>query len=121
MSEYLQDFRVGDTVRVKIQYPTTTDITGYKFWLTLKNAFEDADPGVMQIETTAGDDPLDIPGSGRAYLVATPTDTGSIAPGKYVWDIQAMTADGEITTIAPPIAEYKDKVTVVPGATSATS
>jgi len=115
----LPDFRAGDTVRIKLQYPSGTDLTGYRFWLTLKKDFADPDPGAMQVETTAGDHAEDDPENGIVYLVADPSDT-DIPPDKYYWDIQAKSPGGEVTTLAPAPTDYKHRVNCVPGVTAAT-
>ena len=118
MTQYIPDFRRGDTTDIKIQYPTGVDITGYKFWLTLKNNFEDSDAdAVYQISTVAGDNDNDDPVHGLVYL----TIDIRIEAGKYYWDIQSKSPDGIIKTIAPPISDYKNKVTVIPDITENTT
>jgi len=118
MTQYIPDIRSGDTTNIKIQYPAGTNITGYKFWLTLKNNFEDADAdAVYQLSTDAGDNVNDDPENGLVYL----TINTVITPGKYFWDIQTKSPEGVITTIAPPVADYKNRVTVIPEITKSTS
>lgn len=119
MSAVIPDFRQGDTYRIKLQYPEGTDITGYKFFLTLKAEFADEDPGALQVSTTAGDDWADEPEEGLAYLTAKAEETAEVPAGKYYWDIQEITADGDIRTLAPDVANYKSRVTVVPQVTEA--
>lgn len=118
MATYFPDFRQGDTVTVKIQYPALSDITGYKFWLSLVAQFG-ATP-VAQVSTTAGDDPRDEVANGICYLTIPSTTSVDIPPGKYYYDIQRDilgTVPLDTKTIAPPPSEYKDILTVVPAAT----
>jgi hypothetical protein len=111
------DFRAGETVKVRIQYPTGTDITGYRFILSLKSSMADADASaVLREETTAGDYAADDPETGLAYLVVDAADT-LIAIGQYFWDITAVDADGEVLTLLPPATHWDDKIIVAPKAT----
>ena len=114
MSIYFQKFRAGDTWRIRIRYPVATDLTGYRFCWTIKSGIDDPDEAaILQIWTTAGDDPADDPTvDSFVYLTALPAQT-RVAPGRYFWDIQVVTPDGNINTIAPPPAHYTDKLVVV--------
>lgn len=117
MAAQFPDLRRGDTRRVKIQYPTGTDVTGWKFWFTMKASFEDTDENaILQVTTTAGDEDDDDPTAGTVYL---PIDV-DCAAGSYYWDIQTKTADGEIITILPSPARYAEKITVIPDVTQDT-
>jgi hypothetical protein len=119
MAKYIADFRQGDTVKLKIAYDTATDITGYKYWFTVKTSFDDADASaVLQVETTAGDYAEDDPANGVVWIIAD--GTAAIAPGKYYYDVQELSAGGEIRTLIPPVADYKDKLTVIPQVTQDT-
>lgn len=63
------------------------DITGHKFWLTLKSSIDDADPGALQVSVTgAGADAL----NGVVYVVAPRADTQNVAPTTYYYDIQHL-------------------------------
>ena len=39
MAKYINDFRQGDTVKIKLNYGSTTDIAGYSYTFTLKSSF----------------------------------------------------------------------------------
>jgi hypothetical protein len=118
MAKYIEDFRQGDTVKLKIVYDTTTDVTGFKYWFTVKTSFDDPDTAaVMQVETTAGDHVDDDLVNGVIYIVAPASSTAAIPTGKYYYDIQELSLSGEIRTLVPPIEDYKDKVFVSPQVT----
>lgn len=135
MANHLPNMRVGDeyTLRIVIKQEdgTAQDITGYKFWLTLKSGTDlatasaqtDAQAALQQ-STTAGDQDADDVLNGIAYLVV-PSDTmKNVAAGEYFYDVQAKKpgADGEgITTILPPIDDVEDLITVYPEITKATA
>jgi hypothetical protein len=120
MAQIIADFRSGDSFRIKLQYPTGTDLTGYRFWLTLKASPNDPDPGAMQVVTDAGDILEDDPENGTVYIDVSP-EASAIPAGKYFWDIQAKSPAGVIVTVAPPPGDYKQRVTCVPGITGATA
>lgn len=110
----MSDFRQGDTKKLTISYPS--DITGYQFRLTLLTDF--GTTPVLQVTTTAGDDPADVPAEGLCYLTMTSTQSETVPPGKYYYYLQRIVAGvpDDIYTIMPPIKDYKDKVLVVDGA-----
>lgn len=117
MAKYLEDFRAGDTVTIRIDYGAV-DITGWKFWFTLKSKFDDASP-VAQAVTTAGTGGLDDAVNGICYLTMPSDVTKTIPAGKYVYDVQRA-IDGsppDVKTLIPPVADYKDKLEVVDGVT----
>ena len=117
-SKHLPDLRQGDDYSIEIKYPAGTNITGYKFYFTMKNAFEDLDTAaVLQHSSVAGTSLLDIPLTGVCFLTV-PAATTALAPaGAYYYDLQAIDASGHVMTLAPPIAEYKHKLTVIPQVT----
>jgi hypothetical protein len=115
MAKHLADFRQGDTVRIKIQYPGGTNLTGYKHWLTLRTSF-DAATAALAVETAFGNHTADA--DNVAYLEATPAQTALLAPGKYVYDVQAKAPNGDIVTLLPPIEDYGDKIAVRPQVTT---
>lgn len=119
MSDYITDFRQGDTKIIEIDYGTGVDITGWKFWITLRESLESTKI-IVQSSTVAGDNVLDDVANGLAYLTITSTDSMTIDAGSYNWDIQVRKGNSDpavISTILPPIADYKDKINVVPGST----
>ena len=123
MAKYIPDFRVGDSYKlslvVKDEFGVAVDITGYVFWLTLKAAFTDADvDAVLQFKTTVGDNPSDDALNGICNLYVPAADTKAVPVGKYFYDIQQL-AGTDITTILPPVEDYKDKLSVLPEVTVA--
>lgn len=114
MAKELKDFRQGDTKVIKIDYGTGFDITGYKFWFSLRVDFDDANP-TSQTSTTAGDHTLDDVANGVAYIQLESDDSISIPVGSYYWDVQASDAAAPpvITTLLPTIKLVKDKIAVL--------
>ena len=123
MAKYLPDMRAGDDYNVKLVINDSTgapkDITGYKFWLTLKASISDADTAAaLQFSTTAGDNVNDDIVHGICYMAVPASMTKSIIPGEYRYDIQQRVGNA-LTTVLPPIADYKDKLIVIPEITRA--
>jgi hypothetical protein len=123
MAKYIPDLRAGDDYNIKLVVNDIAglpvDITGYKFWLTLKASYEDLDiAAVLQFSTTVGDNVNDIALSGICYITVPASVTKTIPAGKYFYDIQQKVGTS-LTTVLPPIADYKDKVVVIPELTIA--
>jgi len=114
MAKELADFRQGDTKRVKIDYGAGVDITGYKFWLTLRSEY--GDPVIVaQASSVAGTQSLDDVLNGIAFVQLESDVTKLIPPGKYVWDVQRVvpgTSPPDVLTLAPSIKNFNDKVQV---------
>lgn len=122
MSQFLPDIRQGDRYEISIRYPAGTDLTGYRFWFTLKRQLEDADSvAVLQVVSDAGSDIHDEPTNGLVFLSALEYLTGSAPKGSYYWDIQSRGPSGQVKTIAPPAEFYDDKIRIVPQVTRAQS
>jgi len=121
MSDYITDFRQGDTKVIKIDYGTGVDITGWSFIFTIKKDLESSTI-IAQIKTTAGDDTNDDILNGLAYITLDSDTSFTINPGSYYYDVQVNKggAPAVIKTILPPITDYKDKINVVAGATKVT-
>ena len=120
MATYLEDIRQGDDYVLKVDFGTSNDITGFEFWLTLKNDFEDVDANaVLQVSTVAGSDPADDPTHGIGFIRIPAATTKAAAPGSYIYDLQVKTDSGLITTIIPPNSDYRDRVKVIPEVTKA--
>lgn len=113
MAKYISDFRSGDTKKLKISY--SIDITGYQFKLTITTDF--GVTPVVEVTTTAGNDPADVPTEGLVYLTLPSDISATIPPGKYYYFVQRIitgTPD-DVFTILPPIKDAKDKVIVIDG------
>lgn len=115
MAKYLPDFRQGDTFRVRLDYPAGTDLTGYEHWLTIRRGFG-VDPPVLVVSSVFGDHTGDE--GTVAYIEATPAETALVPSGKYVYDVQASAPNGDIVTLVPPVADYKDVLFVAPQVTT---
>lgn len=132
MAKYLDDLRVGDDFLQKITVSkpvngvdTPVDLTGYKFWITVKTNVADLDAdAVLQVSTTAGDHPADDEVNGIVYLYIPASVTKTVPAGEYFYDVQMMQPGGGstgITTLVPPPACYDDKLTFYPEITRATA
>jgi len=117
MAKELADFRQGDTKKIKIDYGTGFNITGYMFWFTLRDDFGTVI--IAQVETTAGDHPLDDVANGIAYIQLESDVSKTIPAGKYVWDIQRSIpgAPPDVLTLLPTLKNVKDKIEVFEGVT----
>lgn len=119
-SRHLPNMRIGDDYVLRLTYPFGTDITGFKFYLTLKASFDDAD-AALQTSWVAGENTIDEPLIGICFLSVPAIITASIKRGSYFYDLQVITTSGAIETIAPPMDDYKHKIIAVPSVTLATS
>lgn len=121
MSDYITDFRQGDSKVIKIDYGTGVDITGWSFIFTMKESL-DTDTISAQIKTTAGDNAADDVANGLAHITLDSDTSYTLKPAKYFYDVQVNKGGNPpvISTILPPIGEYKDRITVVPGLTKVT-
>ena len=125
MAKDITDMRVGDEYTLKIDYGVGVNITGYKFWITLKTAVTDTDlQAVLQYSTVAGNEPADDVLNGIAYIVVPSNIMKTVPAGEYFYDVQAKRpgADGVgIKTLLPKITNTDDIVTVFPEITRATA
>lgn len=122
MSDYITDFRQGDSKVIKINYGVGIDVTGWKFWITLKEELNSTSIA-LQISTTAGDDANDDLPNGIVYLTIDSVSSAAIKAGKYYYDVQVSKGGSPpiIKTILPPIEDYKDRINIVPGLTKTTT
>jgi hypothetical protein len=114
--------RVGDSFYLEIQYDESTDITGFTHTFTMRENFDE--PPALQVVSTVGDDPADLIVERKAIIRVPPAMTALLAPGKYVWDIQAevpatVSHGADIMTLAPDPDDFKDRIRVVPEVTVA--
>jgi hypothetical protein len=114
----IPDIRIGDDYTLKINYPADVDIRGFKFYLTLKKSFSDLDSdAVLQVSHVAGSGDLDSKSS--CFLTVPASKTEKLKKGGYLYGLQAISASGEIETLAPPIGDYTQKIAVIPSVTLA--
>jgi hypothetical protein len=109
MAKYLPDIRAGDTLRIKLTYPVGKVLTGYIHRMTLR--LDLATAPALLAESTFGDHTADM--DNVAYVEAMPVTT-HIPTGKYYYAVEAENAAGDVVTLVPPPAEYKDKLLVAP-------
>jgi hypothetical protein len=120
MATYLEDIRQGDDYVIKVDFGSDNNITGFEFWITLKQDFEQTDAqAVLQFTTVAGDDTADDPTHGIAYIRIPAATTKAIDPSSYIYDVQVKTTTGSVQTIIPPNSDYTDRVKVIPEVTKA--
>lgn len=118
MAKYIEDFRAGDTVKIKLDYGIAQDLTGFKWWLTLKAEFAADDfEAELKVEKVAGDHADDDETHGVVWLVVPSSETISLTPGKYLYDLTEKAASGDIRTLFPAATDYLDRVKIVPRVT----
>jgi hypothetical protein len=121
-TKHLPSIRIGDDYTLRIAYPVGTDITGFKFYLTLKKSFDDSDAdAIFQSSYIAGTNVLDDAEIGVCFFKVPASKTMTIPKGNYYYDFQAISAIGEVTTLAPPIDDYRKKLSVISTITLALS
>lgn len=123
MAKYIDDMRVGDEYTLVLEFPTGTNITGYKFWFTLKSdrSLSDND-AELQITSTTGDTTGDDAVNGIKYLVVPSDIMKSLPAGEYYYDVQVKSPGASglgIKTLLPKIFYPDDKITVYPEVTQA--
>lgn len=76
------------------------DITGYTFWLTLKENVDDADPGALQVTATPdlSTSPTEA-SQGVIYIKASRTVTNNLAAKTYNYDVQQVDGSGNVQTL----------------------
>lgn len=83
------------------------DITGWTFWLTLKENRRDSDSdAVLQKEVTSHVDAA----NGKTEFVLSNTETSSLE-GTYQYDMQYKTSAGDITTFLRGTMYFDGEVT----------
>lgn len=120
VAKHLPPIRQGDDYKLRVQLPAGTNISGVRFFLTLKNSFDDDDSAaVLQHIQVTGINPEDDALNGLCLFTVVAAITAQIPAGAYFYDFQMVTTTGEVITLAPPIEEYKVKLSVIPQVTRA--
>lgn len=105
------DFDQGDTETFKLTREnadgTAKDITGYTFWLTLKESKDDSDANAAVQKTVTNHT---APANGETELPLTASDTDGLQ-GSYYYDIQEKTDNGEINTLVKGMMSFDVDVT----------
>lgn len=112
----IENIRQGDTAIFEIDYGVDTDMTGWIFSFVLKKNFSD-DVAILQVDTTAGDEPEDDETNGYALLKVPSTLTKELEPSKYYFALKVNKggAPNVIVTLLPPLNDPKMKISVVEG------
>ena len=107
----------GDTRKIEItitdEFGVPVNIQGHKIYFTLKTDKTLADSlATLQVSSVIAADADAL--AGKTVLVLSATDTASVPPGKYFYDIQWVTAGAtvEVTTIAIGILSVDYDITV---------
>lgn len=107
----------GDTRKIEItitdEFGVPVNIQGHKIFFTLKTDKTLADSlATLQVSYTVPTDADAL--AGKTVLVLSATDTASVPPGKYFYDIQWVTtgATVEVTTIAIGVLSVDYDITV---------
>ena len=104
MSQHLEIYR-GDTATYQLQVmkkQRKEPITGAKIYFTVKKLEADPDNlAVIAKDSVSNATDIAITNAlyGVAKIIITPTDTDSITPGNYVWDVQLRLANGDVKTV----------------------
>jgi hypothetical protein len=115
MAKYLNDFRQGDTYKIKLNYGSDVDITDYEYWFVLKSSFELEDlDAELVTHTVAGDYVGDTPSTGVVYIVTDAISSLDTPSGKYYYGLKEISPTGEVRTLVPPPEDYKDRLVVAP-------
>ena len=116
MAQYIEDFRQGDTKVSVVDYGKGVDITGWILYLILRNNLDDTE-NVLQVSTTAGDNPLDDIANGLVHITVTAEESAALDPKKYYYAVKVNKGGSPsvIWTLLPPITDVKDRVEVFDG------
>lgn len=101
----------GDTVCFEVEVTdetgTAIDITGWIFFLTMKDNIDDADgAAVISVDVATHTDPT----NGKTLIEAAAADTDALTGDKY-YDIQYKDLSGKIRTLMSGIASFDKDVT----------
>lgn len=89
----------GDDWTIKLsvqQNGSVVDITGYTYYFTLKSDIDAADPGDLQV--TASSTGADA-AAGIVYINVADTQTNSLEPRTYNYDVQQIDDSGNVQTL----------------------
>lgn len=76
------------------------NIAGATFWATAKRQLSDADPGVFQLTSAAGDIAITDAATGIATATIAPAKTsGLTAPATLLMDVQMKDSTGVVSTL----------------------
>jgi len=90
------------------------NVAGAKFWMTLKNGYTDADPGVLQLSSPSSGITIVDAANGVVKLRISAAQSAALAALTYFYDIQMKTTDAEgdvVTTLAKGRVTFESDVT----------
>ena len=90
-------------------------LTGAEIRFTAKKNLSDSTPAIQLKNTAAGGssseiEDFDLP-HGQAKIHFSPSDTSSLASGRYVYDVEVILAGKPYTVILPTVIKIKKGVT----------
>lgn len=106
------DFATGDSFRIKVSHNPTKDITGGSFVFVMKKRESDT-TDVLRVTHNVGDDALDDPANGIAYISVSGTDTADIPVGEYFGTIKRIIGTDRFTVVRSDENDV-DLITVFP-------
>lgn len=94
------------------QSGVAVDLTGAKLYFTVKTAYADADPGVLQLTSPSSGITIDSAAGGLATLTITSTQSGALTVGTYKYDVQLKDSAGTIKTLVSGTLTVDAQVTI---------
>jgi hypothetical protein len=91
----------GDTRHLRVPLlkgKVRCPVVGWAFWFTVKAAASDPDASAAIQKSTAAGTVRTLDAT-AVYVTLSPADTKTVAPGKYLWDLQGKSATGDIFTL----------------------
>jgi hypothetical protein len=117
MAKYLPDMRAGDDYSLKLVVTaadgTPANIAGYVYTLKFKSSYDTTENALL-FTTTAGSNANDSIANGICYIAVPASVTAGVTQGSYFYEV-AQRVGTALTTVLPPVADYKDRIKVVPG------
>lgn len=120
MSKYFRPIRVGREYPVVIDYArdcggSAPSKAGHEWWFTLKRELSHTDAqAVLKKKSAEGTQADADKAVGIGRIPITSSDTATIPPGKYYWELSEVAPDGSVRTLLPPPEDYTDQIVVVP-------
>lgn len=88
----------SNTIRITDQYDKPVDITGFKFYFTVKSSIDDADGSAIHQESWTSHT---SPTEGVTTFEFTVSETDALTAGEYIYDISFLTDDSPVKKFIP--------------------
>ncbi len=115
MAKQRLDAARGDTINLRVpvvdQDGAPVDITGAAVRMTVKRNLSDADLSALITRTVGDGVTLTTPEAGIADVTITATQTATLTPAKYYWDVQ-VTLSGTVSTVAEGYLDVRSDVSI---------